>query len=349
MEGNSLVCPRCKHYFASRSEHIFRCDLCDLEYPVRFGIPDLRYPRPVVVDSESRKIRQLANHFETSSYDDLLKRFLSLPDFNHLPPEVIERVYMHRKNQLQRGTAFTKMFLAKLQSHFTLPNTEQALEIGCGAGAGLVSLSKIYNQVVGLDPDLPNLLLARKFCIEYGVVNFQLVQAYGQFLPYQSSQFTYVTAQNVLEHVFDVDEVTHEIARVLIAEGCFTADSRNRYDLLFPEPHVEVRWVGLLPRRWATDYVRWRTGLDYSEMHTHLLSYGDLEHALVQAFGDSWRIVVPDVNAYGFPSSVDTLLSRIGMIAPLNAIFTRFFPSHLVLAQENSLIPTEERLLSSAN
>ena len=166
---------------------------------------------------------------------------------------------------------------------------------------------------------------------EAGLENFQLVQAYGQGLPFAGEQFAYIMAQNALEHLFDVDAVLAEIVRLLQPGGGFAADSRNRYDLLFKEPHVHLRWVGFLPRRWAPRYVAWRNGMRYD--NTWLLSYGDLRRLLQRHFGPRrYRILFPDTAAYGGAPVADRWLNLLERGGPLAAPVKFFFPSLLALA-----------------
>ncbi len=228
------------------------------------------------------------------------------------------------------------MFLARLQAWTPLAGNTRALDLGCGDGVGLLPLARRFHHVVGLEPDLSQLILARKLCEEHAISNVQLVQGYGQQLPFPDEHFNYVTAQNVLEHVFEADQVVAEVARVLEGGGGFAADSRNRYDLFFPEPHVQLHGVGLLPRRLTNAYVRWRIGTSYDLFHTRLLSYGDVRRALWRSFGPHFRIVLPRVVAYGISERWDRRLAAIERIPLLSGPLIVFFPTHLALARKPS-------------
>jgi SAM-dependent methyltransferase len=138
-------------------------------------------------------------------------------------------------------------------------------------------------------------------------------------------------AINVLEHIFETRKLLSEINRVLTTGGLFSGDSRNRFDLFFPEPHVNIRWLGLLPRSWVRPYVRWRKDIDYDEMHARLLSYRELRSALASTFGDNWLVVIPELSVYGVSGWIKNLVTTLDTI--VHPLMIRLSPSHWVLAR----------------
>jgi SAM-dependent methyltransferase len=332
-----IVCPKCKGELEELGESAGQCRVCGLRYRIFFDISDLRYPvSEIEHDAELKIAERLMASYSKSRFLDLVDIHYSStgPLVSTFPDHLVSFYKGHHSRQLIRGSQFTHMLLARLREFFDLPDSDRALELGCGTGAGLVALSNSYTNVVGIDPSLSSLILAKKFCDENEVKNAQLVQAYGQRLPFLDNCFGYVTAQNVLEHVYDVDNVLAEVVRVLKQNGGFAADSRNRYDVLFPEPHVQLRGVGLLPRAWANSYVRWRIGMNYEAVHTRLLSYGDLRKALRKSFRDCYRIVFPKVSVYNMPKTWDTLLAAVERIEWLQRWLMVIFTSHVALAQK---------------
>jgi ubiquinone/menaquinone biosynthesis C-methylase UbiE len=288
----------------------------------------------IAADEETARISGvLISSYPTASYADLVAlRIKNRANFHSVPPKLIKHYESYLAARSDSGRKMALMFKHKLAEQFGHSNASVALDVGCGTGANLVTLSELHDHVVGIDPSLPNLILARKACEEHGISNVQLIQAYGQHIPYPDGSFGYITALNVLEHVFDIDGVIKEVARVIHSQGGFAADSRNRFDLFFPEPHVKLRWVGLLPRQLARWYVHWRTGLEYN--HAFLWSYYDLQHVLRTHFGSRYKITFPAVVAYGGPAWADVLLSALAHIPILRTLVLWGFPSHLVLAQK---------------
>lgn len=270
----------------------------------------------------------MCEFYPTVGFDELLRlRFSNAPTTEPLLDYYIQ--YHLRLNE--RGRKMFNMFRAVLEIHFGRPEHGLALDLGCGMGTSMISMAQVFDEVCGLDPSLPELLLAKKYLETQGVTNVTLVQGLGQHLPFPSETFDYVNAQNVLEHVFDLEAVLSEVHRTLRRGGYFCGDSRNRFDLFLPEPHVRLRWVGYLPRRWMGHYVRWRRGVAYEA--TYLLSYGELKQGLKRQFGPHQRIVFPHVAAYGGPAWVDRALSRIQAIPLLREVLLWVFPVHLALAR----------------
>ena len=71
-----------------------------------------------------------------------------------------------------------------------------------------------------------------------------------------------------------------ESRRVLRRGGLLCVKTVDRYSLL-PEPHVGVWGVGIVPRRWADRYVRWRNGQSY--LHHRPLSPRELARGFRRA------------------------------------------------------------------
>lgn len=329
------VCPKCGGKIRHSSASLCRCAVCSMDFHITMDIVDLRYPQCAEESEVSMDLcGELVRRYSTCSYAELLDLYYSRRDLSYLPEHIVLSLRKDRAGQLARGSRFVDMFLSRLSDFLGTPNCTASLEIGCGTGAGLVRLAQRSQRVVGLDASLPNLILARKFCEENGIAPVQLVQAYAERMPFRASSFTYITAQNVLEHVVDIGRVLLEAARVLVSDGCFAADSRNRYDLVMREPHVKVRWVGMLPREWANRYVHARTGIRNYDQIAHLLSYWELRDALGRAFGRSHRIVIPRVEAYGIPREIDTMLGFLERLWGIGDVLTWFFPSHLALARK---------------
>jgi SAM-dependent methyltransferase len=231
------------------------------------------------------------------------------------------------------------MFDKRLSKYYVMPDKRRALDIGCGYGTATGILAKQFHHVIGLDSYLPVLLLARKLLGDCNANNVLLVQAYAQNIPIRDGYVDYAIAQNVIEHLIDVDTALHEIERILSKGGCFCGDSRNRFDLFLPEPHVRLRWVGLLPRRLQPWYVRKLSGLSYADWHVCLQSWWGLRRSARRAFGPSARIVLPLVSAYGYAPNVDRGVEWLDEVPILRDLVLVVFPSHLLVAQSGGRAP----------
>ena len=319
-----LCCPSCRGQLTDG-----RCTTCGETYHATLGILDLRWPRPVAADPrQATLVSKLLARYSTATFEELAE--LRFRD-SKVPDQLLS-VYREYCARLQeRGHSMMRMFRQRLSTCYSLPGQTLALDIGCGVGASIVALTREFEWVVGLDPFLPNLLLARKFFEERGIGNVMLMQAFAQHIPLCDAYVDYAVAQNVIEHLLDVEPVFHELRRVLRPRGCFCGDSRNRFDLFCLEPHAQLRWVGFLPRRLQPWYVRKFRQVSYSS--THLLSLCELQRFAHQAFGRSARVVFPSVSAYGQSSKWDCLIELVERIPAVRTAILAVFPSHLLLAQ----------------
>ena len=225
------------------------------------------------------------------------------------------------------------MFRKRLSHFYSLPNKKVSVDLGCGVGASSIILAKEFSLVIGIDPSLPDLILAKKYFQEQQINNITLIQAYAQNLPLHNDVASLVTAQNVIEHLFDVESAFREIQRILQHDGCFCGDSRNRFDLFFPEPHAKLRWVGLFPRKLQPWYVRKFKNIPYTS--AYLLSWFELTRIAKRAFGKLSKVIFPLVSAYGQSQKLDRITQIIEKIPIFNSLILFFFPSHLLITQVN--------------
>lgn len=321
-----LRCPSCRGRLRYDDPGIV-CVECEQRYPVHLDIPDLRWPRPPGKEVSDLALGLIERYYSSSFADLVTFEIESLSATGQLK----QTYFTYRLAAVERGTRLERMFRECLDRHFQVPGNAAAFSIGCGSGASLPSMAEDFACVCGVDPFLPDLVLARKLCEELGLDNVLLAQAVGQHLPLHTEVFDYASAQNVIEHLVDVESVLHEVRRVLKPMGCFCADSRNRFDLFRPEPHVDLRWVGFWPRRLMSWYVRRFRGMDYKGIH--LLSLRDLRYVLRRSFGERWLVTLPDPTAYCYSAQWDRAFARFRDYPLLHTLSLQFFPSHLALAQ----------------
>ena len=326
-----LACPVCQGVLTTEATD-YHCAHCEHAYPVTLGIPDLRLPDQKTSEAEGLLVGQLLEKFATANFEELaLSRVRSRPTTEGRK----QRFANYNLSIKKRSAQFHNMFVSRLNEHWTLANRGIALDIGCGIGPGILALAQEFDFVVGLDIHLSALLVAKKMVESEGLKNVILVQGSALNLPFVEKQFDYMIAINVLEHVFHPDVMLNEVHRTLAINGIFGGDSRNRYDPFFPEPHVGLRWLGFLPRRLMEPYVRWRMNVNYD--HTHLLSYWDLKRAASESFGSEWRVVLPDVAAYGVNSSiVRNMVEAAHKRAYIEASVRHLSPTHLLFTHRGS-------------
>jgi ubiquinone/menaquinone biosynthesis C-methylase UbiE len=321
-----------------------RCGACGEQFARRLGILDLRWPKlsPRKIEEEEAAFSNIIENYDALNFDEL-SELVRLPHFGDLSEELTNKL-RNRSSSIDRlGQGMMDMFDEKLKIYYGSSEGKVALDIGCGYGTATRVLARRFDRVIGFDPYFPVLLLARKFLATHGVGNAVLAQAYAQRMPLADEVVDHAVAQNVIEHLFEVEAALREVRRVLRPGGRFCADSRNRYDLFFPEPHVKLRWVGLFPRRLQSWYVRRLKGVSYADWHARLLSWRELRRSARQGFGPSTRIVLPAVSAYGQPVGLDRWISRIDAVPVVRDLVLLIFPTHLLLAQKGSALGGPDR------
>jgi SAM-dependent methyltransferase len=100
-----------------------------------------------------------------------------------------------------------------------------ALDIGAGNGIASYALAKDGWQVKALEPDSSNLVgvgAIRKLASENSLP-IEVVQEFGEKLPFENQTFDLVFARQVLHHAQDLQQLCNEIYRVLKPGGIFIA------------------------------------------------------------------------------------------------------------------------------
>jgi len=321
-----LRCPRCQGKLDGE-----KCTQCNTQYDQTLGILDLRWPKPTQTNPKAATlISKIVENYPTATFQELVAlRFQS----SKLSSKIRADYQNYATNPQIRSQQMLNMFWEKVVAKFDKPAPHVALDLGCGVGASSAMLSHQFETVIGVDVDIISLLLAHKYFEEQEVTNVILVQAYAQALPLRDVFVNYAIAQNVLEHLFDVETALRELRRVLTVGGCFCGDSRNRFDLFLQEPHAKLRWVGFWPRRWQAWYVWQYRRMNYD--HTRLLSLPELKRFAHRVFGASAFVVFPDSAAYGRSAKWDMPINVIERIPLIRWLFLFFFPSYLLISQVN--------------
>jgi SAM-dependent methyltransferase len=106
--------------------------------------------------------------------------------------------------------------LAEQVRVFVLPRgDEQAVDVGCGAGALALALAPLVREVVGLDRVPELLALAR----ERAPGNATFVEGDATSLPFEQASFDLAASMRTLHHVRRPEAVVAELARVVRPGG----------------------------------------------------------------------------------------------------------------------------------
>jgi SAM-dependent methyltransferase len=324
---DGIVCPSSGAAVEPGSEE-WRCPASGHTYRACLGIPDFRLnggPQPA-------EVRTLVDAFATSTFNELVQ--LRVPNFSATNEKLRAHFANYRFRMMVRGKRLYDMARKRAEAAYGTLGCERALAIGCGVGGSMIPMAKDFKHTVGIDPSLPDLILAKKAAIEAGVADrITLIQGHVQRMPLAAESIDFALAEDVLEHVMDLDGAMQDTGRVLRREGVFVGNSVNRFNMLRPEPHVKLWFLGFLPRRWQGPYAHWRRGFIGYAQSVRLPSYWELRRALRAGIGRDCHVTLPDVAAFGFPPKLDRVLNVIEPLRAISVPLLWIFPSHLALGR----------------
>lgn len=238
---------------------------------------------------ERQLIEKMANAFVHASMDDLIDLYAAAHQLpSHL--EDGDQEYMRSAYQREAWTITYMDFCLRRYGHGSLAGA-RALDAGCGSGGALAHLAERFDEVVGIDPDLPALLIAAKRLDDHGVSDrVTLVAAMLEQPIIRAGACDAVKCTDVIEHVANPAQAAKVMGLVMSENSAAFVLTPNRWSLFSPEPHVRLWGVNLLPRRLADAYVEGRIGLRYSHI-ARLLSVQQLLSVLESVSADVVRLV----------------------------------------------------------
>ena len=254
----NFVCPSCHGSLSLTSAR--RCDACNMVFPVHQGILDFR-PK-----------HERTHYFDDAAADEYAAVNDALAEQHEGFMHAAETRGSHDWSEVVTACGIDPVA------------SQIGVEIGCGSGGMLTAMAETAAGVIGLDVSLTLLLEARKRIEQAGVSDrVCLVLASAAYLPLPSDSVRFVAGMHVIEHVDDQHALISEAHRILMPGGLAYFDSPNRFTIM-PEPHVLLRFVSWLPRRWADPYTRWRTAGKFDYIGKRLLSYFELRRKMKDVF-----------------------------------------------------------------
>jgi SAM-dependent methyltransferase/uncharacterized protein YbaR (Trm112 family) len=269
------VCPACRAALEFRpgaDEH-YSCGACSRRYPVVIGIPDFRLRPDPWIGLEADREKGIALERDTldADFETTVRAYWArTPETPHDHAERFTRFVVAAE---PRATEW----LSRVSP--VASNDACWLDLGCGTGDLVLAGLRRGQPMVGIDIAFRWLVVARRRLQRAGLTA-PLVCCNAEHLPFADASFAGVASVGTIEHCSDADALLSEAARVLGSQGVLHLRTVNRFSLL-PEPHVGVWGVGLVPRRWADAYVRWRSGQHYR--HHRPLSPRELRRGLQSA------------------------------------------------------------------
>lgn len=292
-----FCCPLCKDGLELIDGERYFCKSCSRSFPIFYGLPDFRVFDPPYATREQdlSEARTLLTRYNDLNYEELVRFKFSF--YRQIPPDLCNLYIKYRLNQVERGRARLQK-IEELLNLFdgSIANVETALDLGCGTGWVLVAMSNEIPRVAGADISMAELILAKKLLEEHGSKNITFVCCCSENLPFRG-EFDLINANDVIEHLRFQGKALSEGYNALSKKGFFCFSSPNRFDIFGPEPHVKVRWLGFLPRKFQEPYVRLIKKMEYKGKR--LLSLPELRRLL--------RANIPGNNHYliTYPPPID--------------------------------------------
>ena len=195
-----------KHYELLKKRYtsaLLPCELCNydkfltLQTFGRVAEPGV-YGELVISACERCGFKMQNPRYEDAFYEEYYKELYRNVAFGDLTPSDL---YL-----AQQATRGEKVRLWADENGIKAPG--KLLDHGCASGATMQSWIENGWSCTGIDPHLPSVLLAQK-------LNFDVVEASGESLPFADETFDAVLTLGSLEHVFDLEKSMHELRRVL--------------------------------------------------------------------------------------------------------------------------------------
>jgi len=142
----------------------------------------------------------------------------------------------------ERGGVHT--FLA---NHPLIRNTGRALDVGCGVGWTTLYLARQGFDMIGIDPALQSVKLAKRYAMEQGVPVDYICAGLG-YVHFKSSSFDTVFGCHSLHRLPDVHTRLAEVHEMLKLGGCLAFDEHV-------QSHPQVDKVREMLMRWAVEEV----------------------------------------------------------------------------------------------
>jgi ubiquinone/menaquinone biosynthesis C-methylase UbiE len=327
-ETRLVRCIQCGGHLTFKGE-LAGCTSCNSSWPALRGIPDFRDRSQSYVTQDLAQAARLDEAYDSHNRDALVVLSADLGSFYHdknaSPRLTAQRIRV--RQEWQRGARVMAVRLEQIERFFLSDANEVAVDIGTGSGPQIAALAAQYEQVVGIDASLSELLLAKKLLEEQKITNVDLACAFAEQLPIGPKTADFAVSLYVLEHVSSPEQALTEIRRVLKPGGSFYFAVPYRYTLIPPEPHTHVWWVGWLPRGWQSAYVR-RVKPSFDFETIHLFSFKEVQALTDRDAGVTLEFFQPGFDA-DFPPANEKwrklwdVLSRHGIVLKIAGFFLK--------------------------
>ena len=249
-EQGLLICPRCRAHLTSVFVEELACSSCSAKWPIRDGILDF-------VGSALIKVE---DHQDEQVLPRILNGLIKGKSWEQVCFELnIDDYYYRYLVDSSRGDGL-----------FLLPfgKSKVFLDVGCGFGTIAFTAAPLFRLVIAVDVSFTKLKAISLRAANEGKENVIPIRADALNLPFQEGSIDAVMLNGVLEwlgQTYCSDQPTliqlktlKKIRQLLKPGGRLFIGIENRYGLKYllgyPEDHVRMRFIGVLPR-WIANQV----------------------------------------------------------------------------------------------
>ncbi|MEQ9643558.1 MAG: methyltransferase domain-containing protein [Alphaproteobacteria bacterium] len=307
--SHDYICPACRAPLA-RYDESFVCAACGHEFPILFGIADLRLrsDKYLTLEQERDKARRLYEYGLEHSFDELVAFYYSITD--DVPADLAKRYGAYVRAGVSRGERV-------LRSLSDGSVQGDVLDVGCASGGLLVAGALAGHRCVGVDIALRWLVICACQLREMGV-KAELVCADVEALPFADETFDVVVATDLLENVYDIENALEAMAAALHPAGLLWLSGTNKF-CVGPHPLVGIWAIGYLPGRLRRWLVTARHGID-SLRHVQLISPGGIALACRRVGLEVCQVAPQAVSVAGYQHVTSLARTAVRLYSALRTV-----------------------------
>lgn len=313
------------------------CEGCGRQWPVRFGIPDLRgdITDPYLSkDDDLRAAERLFERGGLGSFEDALASYYETNE--RVAPAQARRFIAGALAAEDRSRAVLAAWAGLAGA--PVPSAGSTfVDAGCGTGPLLAAAAAPNVGLAGFDVGLRWLVLAAARLRDRGV-NATLICAGAQRIPLPDGVADVIAAESLYENVPSAAEALSETARVLRRGGWMCLTTPNRWSL-GPDPHIGLPMGGWFPEQMISAWAKHRGMVP---PRRRLLSAGDLRSMLGALPFERIAISPPPVADAQVKAASTPIRMAVGAyralagIGPGRALLTTIGPALLAVARRQT-------------
>lgn len=223
------------------------------------------------------------------------------------------------RDKLRLVDPWYQLVIEMLDLTFRNFNKKKIIEVGCGLGGFLLSISKSCGEVIGLDISSKAIYIAKNLAKQLGLQDrLNLIIGDAQFLPFKEDSGDILVCSETLEHVPDYEKALCELIRVTKKSGYLCLTVPNFLSTAFLE-NIILLFIG------QPAYVKSHVSVEKE----HIFHVFKLNRLLNRC--DVEVIVMRSVDFIHLPPRIRNFLKLDRVLQIISKKLETFFTKHLSL------------------